>query len=93
MTPAAATGATFMPHRTGSMFASPAGCSSRAQGKLALAARVRQETTLPSRGLPRLVSAITTRPNHSLPRQDLHLRACQRLKAAHRNLLLCACSY
>ena len=41
----------------------------------------------PSQGLPRPESAITTRPNHPLPRQDLHLQACQRLKAAHRNLL------
>jgi hypothetical protein len=41
----------------------------------------------PGRGLPRPESAITTRPNHPLPRQDFHLRACQRLKAAHRNLL------
>ena len=41
----------------------------------------------PGRGLPQPESAITTRPNHPLPRQDFHLRACQRLKAAHRNLL------
>ena len=40
----------------------------------------------PSRGLPQPESAITTRPNHPLPRQDLHLRARQRLKAAHRSL-------
>jgi hypothetical protein len=33
---------------------------------------------------------MTTRPNHPLPRQDLHLQACQRPKAAHRNLPLCA---
>ena len=26
---------------------------------------------------------MTTRPNHPLPRQDLHLQVCQRLKAAH----------
>jgi hypothetical protein len=32
-------------------------------------------------------SAITTRPNHSLPRQDLHLQVCQWLKAAHRKSL------
>jgi hypothetical protein len=31
---------------------------------------------------------MTARPNHPLPRQDLHLQACQRPKAAHRNLLL-----
>ena len=42
----------------------------------------------PSRGLPQPESAITTRPNHPLPRQDLHLQVCQRLKAAHKNLLL-----
>ena len=41
----------------------------------------------PSRGLPQPESAITTRPNHPLPRQDLHLQVCQRLKAAHKNLL------
>jgi hypothetical protein len=40
-----------------------------------------------SQGLPSPESAITTRPNHPLPRQDFHLRACPRLKAAHRNLL------
>jgi hypothetical protein len=40
-----------------------------------------------SQGLPQPESAITTRPNHPLPRQDLHLRARQRLKAAHRNLV------
>jgi len=39
------------------------------------------------RGLPQPESAITTRPDHPLPRQDLHLRARQRLKAAHRTLL------
>src|ERR1019366_259855 len=43
-------------------------------------ARLRQ--SLPPPG-----SAITTRPNHPLPRQDLHLQACQRPKAAHRNLV------
>ena len=42
----------------------------------------------PSRGLPQPESAITTRPNHPLPRQDLHLQVCQRLKAAHRKLVL-----
>jgi hypothetical protein len=42
----------------------------------------------PSQGLPSPESAITTRPNHPLPRQDLHLRACPSLKAAHRNLVL-----
>jgi hypothetical protein len=42
----------------------------------------------PSRSLPQPESAITTRPNHPLPRQDLHLRARQRLKAAHRNWFL-----
>jgi hypothetical protein len=41
----------------------------------------------PSRGLPQPESAMTTRPNHPLPRQDLHLQACQRPKAAHKNLL------
>ena len=40
-----------------------------------------------SQGLPRPGSAITTRPNHPLPRQDFHLQACPRLKAAHRNVL------
>ena len=30
---------------------------------------------------------MTTRPNHPLPRQDLHLQACQRPKAAHRKSL------
>ena len=39
----------------------------------------------PSRGLPQPESAITTRPNHPLPRQGLHLRARQRLRAAHKN--------
>ena len=42
----------------------------------------------PNQGLPQPESAITTRLNHPLPRQDLHLQACQRPKAAHRNLLL-----
>ena len=41
----------------------------------------------PSRGLPHPGSAMTTRRSHPLPRQDLHLQACQRPKAAHRNLL------
>ena len=41
----------------------------------------------PSRGLPQPESAITTRPNHLLPRRDSHPLACQRSKAAHRNLL------
>jgi len=36
----------------------------------------------PSQGLPGPGSAITTRPNHPLPRQDFHLQACQRPKAA-----------
>ena len=40
-----------------------------------------------SRGLPQPRSAMTTRPNHPLPRQDLHLQACQSPKAAHRNLV------
>ncbi len=40
----------------------------------------------PSRGLSQPGSAMTTRPNHPLPRQDLHLQACQRPKVAHRNL-------
>jgi len=39
----------------------------------------------PSRGLPQPESAMTTRPNHPLPRQDLHLQACQRPKAALRS--------
>ena len=38
----------------------------------------------PSQGLPRTGSAITTRLNHPTPKQDLHLQACQRPKAAHR---------
>src|SRR5512136_1874232 len=42
----------------------------------------------PSRGLPQPGSAMTTRPNDPLPRQDLHLQACQRPTAAHKNLLL-----
>ena len=42
----------------------------------------------PSRALPQPESAITTGPNHPLPRQDLHLQASQRMKAAPRNLLL-----
>ena len=42
----------------------------------------------PSRGLPQPESAITTRPNHPLPRQDLHLQVCPSLKAAHRKLVL-----
>jgi len=33
-------------------------------------------------GLPSLKSAMTSRLNHLLPRQDLHLLACQRTKAA-----------
>src|ERR1017187_5610712 len=37
-----------------------------------------------SRGLPPPKSAITTRPNHLLPRRDSHPLACQRPKAAHR---------
>jgi len=41
----------------------------------------------PSPGLPQPESALTTRPNHPLPRQDLHVQASQRPKAAHRNLL------
>jgi hypothetical protein len=31
---------------------------------------------------------MTTRPNHPLPRQVLHLQVCQSPKAAHRNLPL-----
>ena len=42
----------------------------------------------PNQGLPQPESAITTRLNHPLPRQDLHLQACQRPKAAHKNSLL-----
>ena len=38
----------------------------------------------PGPGLPKPRSAITTRPNHLLPRQDFHLLACQRSKAALR---------
>ena len=38
----------------------------------------------PGRGLPQPESAITTRPNHPLPRRDFHPLACQRPKAAHR---------
>jgi hypothetical protein len=38
----------------------------------------------PSEGLPSPKSAITSRLNHLLPRQDLHLLACQRTKAALR---------
>ena len=41
----------------------------------------------PCRGLPQPESAITTPLNHPLSRPDLHLHACQILKAAHRNLL------
>jgi len=37
----------------------------------------------PSRGFPQSESAITTRPNHPLPRQDLHLQVCPSPKAAH----------
>jgi len=36
----------------------------------------------PGQGLPRSGSAITTRPNHLLPRRDFHPLACQRTKAA-----------
>jgi len=42
----------------------------------------------PNRGLPRPGSAMATRPNHPLPRQDLHLQACQRPKAAPRSGML-----
>jgi len=42
----------------------------------------------PSQGLPWSESAMTTRPNHPLPRQDFHLRACPRLMATHRKSLL-----
>jgi len=38
----------------------------------------------PSRGLPQPESAMTTRPNHPLPRQVFHLQVCPRLKAAGR---------
>jgi hypothetical protein len=38
----------------------------------------------PSRGLPLPESAITTRPNHLLPRRDSHPLTYQRSKAAHR---------
>jgi hypothetical protein len=41
----------------------------------------------PGRGLPQPGSAMNARPNHPLPRQDLHLQVCHSLKAAHRNLL------
>ena len=33
-------------------------------------------------------SAIATRPNHPLPRQDFHLQVCSSPKAAHRKLVL-----
>ena len=39
----------------------------------------------PGPGLPEPRSAMTTRPNHLLPRQDFHLLACQRTKAALRS--------
>jgi hypothetical protein len=42
----------------------------------------------PSWGLLQPESAMTTRSNHPLPRQDLHLQACQRPKAAHRHWLV-----
>ena len=38
----------------------------------------------PGRGLPQPGSAMTTRPNHPLPRQVLHLQVYPRSKAAHR---------
>jgi hypothetical protein len=41
----------------------------------------------PGRGLPQPRSAITTRPNHPLPRRILHLQLCQSPRAAHKNLL------
>jgi hypothetical protein len=41
----------------------------------------------PGTGLPKPRSAITTRPNHLLPRQDFHLLACQRSKAALRSAI------
>jgi hypothetical protein len=41
----------------------------------------------PGSGLPKPRSAITTRPNHLLPRQDSHLLACQRSKAALRSAM------
>ena len=41
----------------------------------------------PGRGLPQPGSAISTRPNHPLPRQVPHLQVCQRLKAANKKLL------
>ena len=44
----------------------------------------------PNRGLPRPGSAMATRPNHPLPRQDLHLQACQRPKAAPRSAMFVA---
>ena len=44
----------------------------------------------PNRGLPRPGSAMATRPNHPLPRQDLHLQACQRPKAALRSAMFIA---
>jgi len=34
----------------------------------------------PSRGLPQPESAITTRPNHELPRQDLHLPSMSKVE-------------
>jgi hypothetical protein len=39
------------------------------------------------RSCPRFLHPLLSFPNHPLPRQDLHLQACQRLKAAHRNLV------
>src|ERR1035438_3904265 len=53
----------------------------------ATASPARHGRACPGRGLPQPGSAMTTRPNHPLPRQVLHLQVCQRLKAAHRNLL------
>ena len=41
----------------------------------------------PGQGLPCPGSAMATRPNHPLPRQDLHLQACQRPKAALRSAM------
>src|ERR1039457_5760671 len=41
----------------------------------------------PGPGLPKPRSAITTRPIHLLPRQDFHLLACQRSKAALRRFI------
>lgn len=58
----------------------PAACATNSS------ARARQ--SLPQSGSPpKPGSAVTARPNHPLPRQDLHLQACQRPKVAHKKSL------